>query len=1286
MHHPTLAFTLSLFTAASLVAVTVVPRPLLAAENGLTDGETAATVAPLMRQAHFLLSHGRADLARGVLQKVLAVQPDHEGALLLLGDLELRSNNNASAQSLWERLQRTRPDSPVTQEMGTLWRLYTTDRLRLVQLRQLRAGGKTAQARVLAHQLFPGDVAPGSLASEFADLLADTPARRQVAIAALQRKVARDGSPQDRFALYNLQAMDRATLAQALQGYAQLAQEHSIPSDQLAGPWSSALRKARSGEGGKEGRALAREQDPLFVRTIPGELRVAAADRGRGGAATNDPVVAARVRGYDALAERRHADAEAAFQEALRLRPGDASSRAGMGIVQLREGRYAQAREWLEQAAAKAPDPQARQDWLDLAASARYWEQVGRARALISEQRWEAADTLLRRTVPLQPDQTEARLLLAATQLQQGRLAEADQLYAQVLAVDPAETRAWRGRFAIGVQQPSGERSADGWLDEAQKQAQRLNVPAGDLIDAGALRAAADRELAAGRAGTALRLLERGVALQGQDPWLRHDLARLYLRDGLPDLARNVMDEGLKQAHQDPQMRYAAALIAQSSDREEDAIALLEGIPQADRSEAQASLATTVRFERALRQYRDALTRGDRDAMQSALNEASANTSGQPGRELRMARAELGAGQTNAARQRLDRLDPASLSFSERTDWSATQAAAGRDTVARDTLTGLAAQARTPEEIDAVLQAQRTIAQDRIAAALDQGRPAQARLAAETGLPGWPAGEGPATAPRALAQAQLWLAARAPEPALASLDAATPPAAPAETAWEWQRTRIEALAAAGRRDEARKGLDALHQQTAQASQPQRLRDIELASDIGEADQARSWLAPLLAAQPTDPDLRLEAARQSRRAGRYNEAMAHLKAAAPVRAQASGSRTPNGTLSPDTTYSAPTPAVQTAMKALEERRQPVAEIGWMQTQYSGDDGISSMRSREIPMVIKWPVGYDGHVFAQVDAVKLDAGTLRPGGPGVGDFGTAATYGGPTSPLPQREQGANVGAGWIGNRQRFDIGVIGLGMPVRNLVGGWQRGFDFGAYDVGVEIARRVEARSLLTYAGAIDPNTGNVWGGVTQTFAAVRVARPLNDTYNLASRLKLSYYDGQHVQHNVAWQWRSVIDRDFVRSEPLNLNAGLAVMFWQFTHNTNFYSYGHGGYYSPQRYVSLSVPVEVTGRQGTWSYLVRASLGHSWTHEDSAPYYPLDPALTPNGGTYAGGSGGGLGGSLRAAIEKRIAPQWSVGAWIDIERSESYSPNRAMIYLRHFFKPQSSPVPVPPQPVIPYSQF
>jgi tetratricopeptide (TPR) repeat protein len=1306
MHQAPIAFALTLISA-SIAAVVLAPEPSRAADAVVSATQTQA-VASLLRQAQFLTSHNRADLARGVLQKLLAVQPDHEGALLMLGDLELRASQNAAAQSVLERLQRTQPDSPATREMEALWQLYTTDRLRLTQLRQLRAGGRTAQARTLARQLFPNDVPPGSLAGEFAELIAGVPGRREVATQALAQRVDRIGAPRDRLALHTLQTSDKRSLANALRGFAQLAQDRSVPAERLVGPWSDALAKARSGQGGKEAATLANEQQALYERTMPSDLRVAQSDRRRSsvGQEPGSPVLTAREQGYIALSERKHDEAEAGFREALRLRPQDASARAGLGIIRLREGRYAEARQWLEQAASRESDAQARKDWLELAASARYWDHVSNARQLLNAQQAAQASRLLEQAIPLQPSQTEATVLLAGLRAEQGQAAQAEALYSQVLAVDPRDSRALRGRLALGLRDSSGKHSPDTLLDQAQAQAAQLNVPVGELIDAGALRFAADAQLAQQHGGVALRLLERGVAAQGQDPWLRHDLARLYLRDGLPAMAQSVMDEGVAQAPNDPQMRYAAALIALSADREEDALAQLAAIAPADRDDSQATLASNARFELAMRQYRAALAKGDRSQVQQALQTAEQNQAALPSRSLRLARAELGTGMQEAARQRLDSLDTARLSFAEQLSHAELQAELGRNNHAEQALNRLASQAQGAEQATSVMQAQERVATQRIEKAIDAGHRDEAQRVAGTALQAWPANmDAASTLARALSQSRLWLAAASATQALQVLDQSPRPAAQSVAAREWQALHVQALAATGQRDTARQELQALQASSEGQAPADNLRPVTLASDIGETQLAAQWLAPLLKQRPTDPEVRLEAARQSRQAGRYNEAMAHLRAASaapitvvaqPLSAGAGVSPVAGKVAGPGAAYATTNtpvtdPAVQRAIAALDERRQPRVEVGWMQSQRSGDPGVSDLHAREIPVVVTWPVGWQGHVFGQVDAVKLDAGVL-PGDYNATDtFGTvlARPAGTPAAvPLRQHVEGANLGGGWIDDRQRLDFGVIGLGMPVRNWVGGWQRSYTRGQTDISAEVARRVEARGLLPYAGQQDPITGAVWGGVTQTFGALRLARPLNDIYNLSSTFKLGFYDGQHVQRNRAWQWRSVVDRDVIRSEPLNLNVGVAAMLWRFQNNSSYYTYGHGGYYSPQRYFSVAVPFELTGRQGTWSYLLRASVSHSWTHENEAPYYPLDPALQTVAGDprYSGGAGGGFGGSLRAAIEKQVAPQWSIGAWLDIDRSQDYAPNRGMIYLRHYFKPQGLPVPSRPQPVVPYSQF
>ena len=72
--------------------------------------------------------------------------------------------------------------------------------------------------------------------------------------------------------------------------------------------------------------------------------------------------------------------------------------------------------------------------------------------------------------------------------------------------------------------------------------------------------------------------------------------------------------------------------------------------------------------------------------------------------------------------------------------------------------------------------------------------------------------------------------------------------------------------------------------------------------------------------------------------------------------------------------------------------------------------------------------------------------------------------------------------------------------------------------------------------------------------------------------------------------------------------------------------------------------------------------------------------------FGGGSGGGFSYTLLAALEYRITPHWVVGGRVSIDRSQDYAPNVGILYLRYFFSKQHGPVPYPPRPVTPYSQY
>jgi cellulose synthase operon protein C len=495
----------------------------------------------------------------------------------------------------------------------------------------------------------------------------------------------------------------------------------------------------------------------------------------------------------------------------------------------------------------------------------------------------------------------------------------------------------------------------------------------------------------------------------------------------------------------------------------------------------------------------------------------------------------------------------------------------------------------------------------------------------------------------------------------------------------------------------------------------RLATVRLAG--ADRTTARAWMAELLAQHPQDDAVLLEATRQARRDGRFELALQYLRqvgvaapvsavpAAVPAALTAAPGEVP--LLVPRDPLPAaaapPSVAIEPAQRArdraaarsqideIEARRQPRVETGWVAFSRRSSPGISTLRGSELPIVAVWAPGYDGHWFAQLDAVHLDADNLPARFEDAALFGKVRALAGGqdlAAPVAQLQSGLSAGFGWRGEDQRWDIGVIGAGLKVPNLVGGWREAGTWRGNDWSAEVSRRPLTGSLLSYAGAADPITGEVWGGVVNNALSLRLAHDLTPVLSASASLRAGVLTGRKLRSNPMLQWRNTIDREWRINDDLRLSAGLAFSVWHYRHNEGFYTFGLGGYYSPQRYVSLALPVQAQGRWGRWSFDVRASVSRSSTHEDDVPYYPSAAALQAASGNtiHRGGDGGGFGYSLRGNVEYWLTPHLSVGTSIDIDRSDSYAPTRGMFYLRYLFPPLVGAVPVPPRPVLPYSQY
>ena len=1006
--------------------------------------------------------------------------------------------------------------------------------------------------------------------------------------------------------------------------------------------------------------------------------------------------------------------AEEQIQATLALRPQDGESLGNLGLIRLRQGQHAQAQDLFSQAYALTRQGR----WKDLQATARFWGLLRQADRAVEQNELVTAASLAERALQMQPQSADALTTLASIRDLQGDHALAENFYQQALQQEPNSTSAIKGLASLYAR-TGRVTKAQSLLAEA---AARDTTLAEKLASAQAdvLVAQAEDDLQAQRLGPALRALESAVVLTPDDAWLRHRLARVYLRLGRPQEALHAMDEGVARIPSgtvSAEMLYARALIRSALDDDTAALADMQRIPSTDQTDAMRALVRRSQVKSLVTQALKPLPAAEVEALlqqaeRTAGNEADLLYSvanawfrrAQPARGVAVFHRLAARVPTLAPDTQLDYAqllnraeDDAGLAeqlprLLQAKGWSAEQ---------EDRLVALYA-AHQERLIEKQRQAGRTNEASRLAR---QATPLPDTLSTPR--------------QRSLAQARLFMAAAEYADAaqlLKPLASAQPDDLSVRMALADTLSRLQDT---GDRQAAANEADWLKDRIPPSDVGQQLALLRIWQRIGRMDEARALATRLLDRFPQDSDVLLHAARLERANRNYAQAMVFFRSA--LMLETRGKDTPPTATTPDSqapvpvdsdqplalqqSYTLSVPAdpavvakIQGEIDAIEARRQPRIEAGHQALSKRSTDGISSLHGWERPVVAWMPRGYDGHYFLHVDRVQLDAGDLPTDGPDLLTYGQVAALP-PGSPFAterrQRGQGTNLGFGYVGDDIQWDIGTTGVGFPVTNVVGGLSKTGDIGRYSYKLEAYRRPITGSLLSYAGARDPITGQVWGGVVATGAAGRLSTDIGP-YSTSLSLSLAALTGKNVATNTRMQLRWALDRDVWHHADGVVNLGVAVSAWRYGKDLSEYSFGHGGYYSPRNYVSVALPLEWSGRRGALTWLARGSVSVSRSSSGESDYFPQSALLqslararlAADGGVpvYAGSSGSGFGRSFRGALEYQVTPHLALGAQLELDRSAYYAPTNFMVYGRYRFEPGNAPLDNRPRPVQTYSSF
>ncbi|MBL4658778.1 MAG: BCSC C-terminal domain-containing protein [Alcanivoracaceae bacterium] len=221
-------------------------------------------------------------------------------------------------------------------------------------------------------------------------------------------------------------------------------------------------------------------------------------------------------------------------------------------------------------------------------------------------------------------------------------------------------------------------------------------------------------------------------------------------------------------------------------------------------------------------------------------------------------------------------------------------------------------------------------------------------------------------------------------------------------------------------------------------------------------------------------------------------------------------------------------------------------------------------------------------------------------------------------------------------------------------------------------------SLLSYLGLPDPYKGTeYWGAVSRYGGEATGYMVLPNEWSLSGSVVAESRSGEQVATNEYVSVYTGLSYQFDLSNFLYFTAGPYMRWEHSTMNQNYYTIGHGGYFSPQflwdKGLSLSF---MTATDKSWLVKTSASVGHQNIRQDASPYFPLGSVTVLNAASYPSSVNAEL--HYQLDISGVFAVNENLRVHASFLRSSSnvgYNESSYMLGLTYYFDQQGSHVSV-----------
>lgn len=555
-------FTLNLLTLSLGLAL----MPLAQAANSPQQRQ-------LLEQVRLGESTQREDLVRQSLYRLELIDPNNPDVIAARFRYLLRQGDMAGAQKELDRLKGMAPDSSAYQSSRTTMLLSTPDgRQSLQQARLLATTGHTQEAIAAYDKLFDGKPPSGDIATEYWNVVAKEPARRNLAINQLKKINA--SSPgnvplQSSLAQLLFQSGRRDEGFAVLQEMAKSNNGRSQASDM----WYQQIKDQPASSA-----SVTALQQYLSVFSDGDNVTAARAQLEAQQKQLADPAFRAKAEGLAAVDAGQGSKAVTELQKAVSANHADSEAVGALGQAYSQKGDRARAVAQFEKAIALDPQSDNRGKWESLLKVNRYWLLIQQGDNALKANNTAQAERYYQQARNIDNTDSYAVLGLGDAAAARKDNDAAERYYRQALRMDSGNSNAVRGLANIYRAQ-SPEKATQFIQSLSASQRRSIDDIERSLTNE-QLSAQAEQLESEGKYAQAAELQRRRLALSPGDVWITYRLSRDLYSAGQRSQADNLMRQLASQKPGDPDQVYASGLYLSGNDQDRAALAHLNTLPR----------------------------------------------------------------------------------------------------------------------------------------------------------------------------------------------------------------------------------------------------------------------------------------------------------------------------------------------------------------------------------------------------------------------------------------------------------------------------------------------------------------------------------------------------------------------------------------------------------------------------------------------------------------------------------------------------------------------------------